>query len=63
MWVVGKLLLLFVMVFGVITAFWFEQSTWPKVLSVLATLLFTQRLFPNMYKTLLDRLKCKQKQG
>jgi hypothetical protein len=51
------------MVFGVITAFWFEQSIWSKVNSVLATLLFTQRLFPNMYKTLLDRLKGQPKQG
>ena len=63
MWVVGKLLLLFVMVFGVITAFWFAQSIWSKVHSVLETLLFTQRLFPNMYKTLLDRLKGQPKQG
>jgi hypothetical protein len=51
------------MIFSVITAFWFEQSIWSKVNSVLATLLFTQRLFPNMYKTLLDRLKGQPKQG
>jgi hypothetical protein len=51
------------MVFGVITAFWFEQSIWSKLHSVSATLLFTHSVFPNFYKTLLDRLKGKQKQG